>query len=259
MRTGIQRIVDSLSLFLIEIGSMTGFTIKIFRQFFRPPLETKEIVRWMYVAGAKTLPLVGITGFIMGLVLTLQSRPVLVNFGAELLLPSMISISIIREISPVITALLCAGKISSGFAAEIGSMKVTEQIDAMEVSGTNPMGFVVASRVLATTIMVPILVIINDAIALIGSYIAASMYGVISFRLFFLEAIKVLSFTDVIPATIKTVIFGFFIGMIGCYKGYNAGHGTEAVGIAANSAVVAASLSIFIIDLVAVQVVELLL
>src|SRR5690606_20728143 len=104
----------------------------------------RELIKQGYLLGNKTLPLISITGFIMGLVLTLQSRPVLVDFGAQTLLPGMISVSVIREIGPVITALLCAGKLSSGIAAELGAMKVTEQLDAMEISGTKPLNFVVA-------------------------------------------------------------------------------------------------------------------
>jgi phospholipid/cholesterol/gamma-HCH transport system permease protein len=153
---------------------------------------------------------------------------------------------------------LCAGKISSGYGAEIGSMKVTEQIDAMEVSGTNPMNYIVVTRVLATTLIVPILVFLGDAIALYGSYVAVNIHGNISFQLFFSQAYNELGFQDLLPATIKTVIFGFFIGLIGCYKGYTTKTGTEAVGISANSAVVAASLVIFIIDLLAVQLTELI-
>ncbi|NJK86202.1 MAG: ABC transporter permease, partial [Bacteroidales bacterium] len=143
--------------FFIEVGDVTLFIKTIFSQFLRKPFENKELLRQAYYIGYKTIPLISITGFIMGLVLTLQSRPILVDFGAQDLLPGMISISIIREIGPVITALLCAGKISSGIGAELGSMRVTEQIDAMEVSGTNPMKFVVTTRVIATTIMIPIL------------------------------------------------------------------------------------------------------
>lgn len=258
MANGSTIIGNSITGFLLEVGDLTIFTGRIFRQIFRKPYEHKELIKQAYYAGNKTLPLIAVTGFIMGLVLTLQSRPVLLDFGAVSLLPGMISISIIREIGPVITALLCAGKISSGFGAEIGSMKVTEQIDAMEVSGTNPMNFVVTTRVLATTLMVPILVFVGDAIALLGSFIAANMHGTISFQLFFTKAYNELAFSDLLPATFKSVIFGFFIGLIGCFKGYNAKHGTEAVGTAANSAVVAASLAIFLIDLIVVQATELI-
>lgn len=244
---------SSLESFFSELGSIILFTIDVVKQFFVAPFEYRELVKQSYYIGNKTLPLISITGFIMGLVLTMQSRPVLVDFGAQSLLPGMISISVVREIGPVITALLCAGKISSGIGAELGAMKVTEQLDAMEVSGTKPLNFVVATRVLATTLLVPILVVYADAVAIIGSYVAVRMHEDISMVLFVSRAFDSLSFTDVIPATIKSVFFGFFIGLVGTYKGYNTARGTEAVGRSANSAVVTASLVIFLIDLVAVQ------
>ncbi|KOH46828.1 ABC transporter permease [Sunxiuqinia dokdonensis] len=253
-----ENIVGSLNRFFTEVGNILLFTGQVIRQFFSAPFEFKELIRQGYYIGNKTLPLIAITGFIMGLVLTLQSRPVMVDFGAESLLPGMIAISIIREIGPVITALLCAGKISSGIGAELGAMKVTEQLDAMEVSGAKPLNYVVATRVMATTILVPILVFFADAIGLFGSFAALNMREDISLRLFFSQAFDSLSFADVIPATIKTVFFGFFIGLIGSYKGYTADRGTESVGLSANSAVVTASLVIFIIDLIAVQISELI-
>ncbi|MFW6257158.1 MAG: MlaE family ABC transporter permease [Prolixibacteraceae bacterium] len=249
---------ESLKSFFNELGSILLFTAETVRQFFVGPFEFKEIVKQGYYLGVKTLPLISITGFIMGLVLTIQSRPVLVDFGAQSMLPGMISISIIKEIGPVITALLCAGKISSGIGAELGAMKVTEQLDAMEVSGTQPLNFVVATRVLATTVLVPILVFYADTIALIGSYFAVRMHENISLTLFFTQAFEPLDFADLFPATLKSIFFGFFIGLIGCYKGYTTSRGTEAVGLSANSAVVTASLVIFVIDLVAVQLTDLI-
>jgi len=244
--------------FAKETGDLTMFTGKVFGSFFKKPFEHKEFMKHAYYYGYNTFMLIAITNFIMGLVLTLQSRPVLVEFGAEAWLPGMVSISIIREIGPVITALICAGKIGSGIGAELGSMKVTEQIDAMEVSGANPIKYVVASRVLATTVMIPILVIFADFIGLLGSYVAIIIRSKISLMVFFRDALDVLELIDIIPATIKSIIFGFFIGLIGCYKGYTTGQGTEAVGQSANSAVVTASLTIFIIDLVVVQIIDLM-
>lgn len=252
------QIWSSLKSFFSELGNILIFTAETVRQFFVGPFEFREILKQGYYVGVKTLPLISITGFIMGLVLTIQSRPVLVDFGAQSMLPGMISISIIREIGPVVTALLCAGKISSGIGAELGAMKVTEQLDAMEVSGTQPLNFVVATRVLATTILVPILVFYADTIALIGSYFAVRMHENISLTLFFTQAFDPLDFADLLPATVKSVFFGFFIGLIGCYKGYTTSRGTEAVGLSANSAVVTASLVIFIIDLIAVQLTDLI-
>src|SRR5690606_26703765 len=190
-----------------------------------------------YKIGYKSLPLISITGAVMGLVLTIQSRPVLVEFGAVSMLPGMVAVSLIREMGPVITALICAGKIGSGFGAELGSMKVTEQIDAMEVSSTNPMRYLVVTRVWATILMIPLLVLYADLLGVLGSWVGANIKGELSFTLFFTQAFSVVKFTDLIPAIVKTFFFGAVIGFVGCYKGYHAGRGTESVGIAANSAV----------------------
>jgi len=194
----------------------------------------------------------------MGLVLTIQSRPALIRFGAVTLLPGMVAVSLIREMGPVITALICAGKIGSGMGAELGSMKVTEQIDAMEVSSTNPMRFLVVTRVLAATIMVPLLILYADALGIAGSWVGANLKGDVTFFLFFSQAFSHIRFSDFLPAVIKSFFFGAVIGLVGCYKGYNAGRGTESVGIAANSAVVLASLLVIIVDMIAVQVTDML-
>jgi phospholipid/cholesterol/gamma-HCH transport system permease protein len=240
-----------------DAGSVSLFFTRFFKEVLKPPYEIREFIGQCYYIGYKSLPLVAITGFIMGLVLTLQSRPTLAEFGAESWLPGMVALSLIREIAPVITALICAGKISSGIAAELGSMKVTEQIDAMEVSAINPYKYLVVTRILAATLMVPALVVFSDGIGIIGGYVGINIHSDVTFFRYFSQVIASLSFLDIIPATIKTFFFGFFIGMIGCYKGFTAANGTESVGKAANSAVVAASLTIFIIDMLAVQITDL--
>ena len=240
-----------------DAGSFSIFTARFFKEVFKSPYEIKEFIRQCFNIGYKSLPLVAITGFIMGLVLTLQSRPTLAEFGAESWLPGMVALSLVREIAPVITALICAGKIGSGIGAELGSMKVTEQIDAMEVSGINPYKYRVVTRILATTLMVPLLVIFADAIGILGGYIGINIHGDVSLFRYFSQVLSSLDFVDILPATIKTFFFGFFIGLIGCYNGYNAANGTESVGKAANTAVVSASLTIFIIDMLAVQLTDL--
>jgi len=201
---------------------------------------------------------VGLTGFIMGLVLTMQLRPSMVDYGVESQLPAIVGIAIVREIGPVITALIFAGKIGSSIGAELGSMKVTEQIDAMEVSGTNPFKYLVVTRVLAATFMLPVLGMLSDAISLYGAYLGVNIRGITSFNLFWAQVFDNLSFSDVIPAFVKSYFFGFAVGIIGCYKGYNSSKGTEGVGRSANSAVVVSSVMIFVIDLLAVQVTDLL-
>lgn len=243
----------------IEIAEITRFTGRLMRQFFKPPFEHSEFFRQCYKIGLQSLPLISLTGFILGLVITLQSRPVLVEFGAEVWLPGMVAVSIVREIGPVITSLICAGKIGSSMGAELGSMRVTEQIDAMEVSGTNPMKYLVATRVLAATFMVPLLVIYADAISLYGSFAGANIHGNVSFYWYLHQAFDWLHYSDVIPAFIKTFFFGFAIGLIGCFKGYTAKYGTEEVGKAANAAVVAGSVMVFVIDLVAVQLTDIIM
>lgn len=239
-----------------DVGNVMLFAARFFKEVFRPPFETSEFIKQCYVIGYKSLPLVAITGFIMGLVLTLQSRPTLADFGAESWLPGMVALSLIREIAPVVTALICAGKISSGIGAELGSMKVTEQIDAMEVSAINPYKYLVVTRILAATLMVPLLVVFADGIGIIGGFFGVNIHSDVNMVRYFSQVLESLDFIDVVPATIKTFFFGFFIGMIGCYKGFTAANGTESVGKAANSAVVLASLSVFIIDMLAVQITD---
>ena len=241
-----------------EVGRVSLFTKRFFKEIFTTSFEMKEFLWQCYAIGYKSLPLVSITGFIMGLVLTIQSRPTLAKFGAESWIPGMVALSLIREIAPVITALICAGKISSGIGAELGSMKVTEQIDAMEVSAINPFKYLVVTRIMATTIMVPILVFYADMVGFIGGFIGYNIHGDIGMFRYFAQVLESLSFLDILPATIKTIFFGFFIGMIGCFKGFHAENGTESVGKAANSAVVTASLAIFLIDMVAVQITDLI-
>lgn len=245
--------------FLTDLADVFLFLKLIVKETFSRDFEFREFLRQCFQIGYKTLPLISITGAIMGLVLTIQSRPVLVNFGAVTMLPGMVAISIIREMGPVITALICAGKIGSGMGAELGSMKVTEQIDAMEVSSTNPMRFLVVTRVLAATLMIPILILYADALGIFGSWAGANIKGDVSFFLFFSQAFGHVKFMDFLPAVIKSFFFGAVIGIVGCYKGYNAGRGTESVGVAANSAVVLASLLVIIVDMIAVQITDMLI
>ncbi len=242
--------------FLTILADVLLFMVRVFKETFTRNFEFREFFRQCFQIGYKSLPLISVTGTIMGLVLAIQSRPALVDFGAVSLLPGMVAISLIREMGPVITALICAGKIGSGMGAELGSMRVTEQIDAMEVSSTNPMRFLVVTRVVAATLMIPLLVLYADGLGILGSWAGANIKGDVSFTLFFAQAFSKVEFIDFLPAFIKTFFFGAAIGLVGCYKGYNAGRGTESVGIAANSAVVLASLLVIILDVIAVQITD---
>ena len=201
--------------FLSEVADFSLFMVRATKEAFSGDFEFKEFLRQCYQIGNKTLPLISITGIIIGLVMTIQSRPALVDFGAVSILPGMVALSVIREMGPVITALICAGKIGSGMGAELGSMKVTEQIAAMEVSSTNPMRFLVVTRVLAATLIIPILVLYADALGILGSWAGANIKGDVTFVLFFSQAFSVIDFVDFIPAFIKTFFFGAAIGLVG--------------------------------------------
>jgi len=255
--TSMESTISAKKLF-ITLADVFLFIGQVFRNTFARGFEFREFAKQCFQIGNKSLGLISITGIIIGLVLTIQSRPVLVDFGAVNMLPSMVTISLLREMGPVITALICAGKIGSSMGAELGSMRVTEQIDAMEVSSTNPIKYLVVPRVLAATFMIPLLVLYADALGILGSWIAANIKGDISAVLFITQAFRDVEFMDFIPAVIKTFFFGLVISLVGCYKGYNASAGTESVGIAANSAVVTASLLVIFVDLIAVQITDLL-
>lgn len=239
---------------LYYIADQAYFFKSFSRNLFKKGFEWEELFRQCYLIGYKSIGIVALTGFILGIVLTLQSMPTLKEFGAVSYIPSMVSVSIIREIGPVIIALICAGKIASSIGAELGSMNVTEQIDAMEVSGANPVQFLVVTRVLACTIMIPLLTVFADALALTGGFIASKLSIGISMQLYFTKGLTILEYSDVLPAVIKTFFFGFAIGFTGCFKGFTASSGTASVGLAANTAVVTASIWIILIDAIVVQV-----
>lgn len=250
--------VGRLKTAMTDIADFFLFVSATFKAMFSRDFEFREFMRQCYVIGNRTLPLISVTGIIMGLVLTIQSRPVLIKFGAVSMLPSMVAISLIREMGPMVTSLICAGKIGSGIGAELGSMKVTEQIDAMEVSSTHPMRFLVVTRVLACIFMIPLLILYADALGIFGSWVGVNIKGDVNIVLFFSQAFSSVEFIDFIPAFIKSFFFGAVIGFVGSYKGYNAGKGTESVGRAANSSVVIASLILIIVDMVAVQITDMI-
>lgn len=240
---------------LLNIHHIYSFVLRFFKEVFIPPYEFKEVIKQCYETGVRSLPLIALTGFIIGIVFTNQSRPSLAEFGATSWLPALMSIAIVRAMAPLVTALIAAGRVASSIGAEIGSMKVTEQIEAMEVSATQPFKFLVVTRVLATTLMVPALMMFTIFVALIGSYINVNQNELTSFATYFNQVFEAITFLDVFSSLLKSFVFGFTIGMVGCYKGYHSNKGTEGVGKAANSSVVTAMFLIFIEELLALQII----
>lgn len=243
---------------LVSIAEIYTFVIKFFKEALYPPYEGKEIINQCYAIGFKSVFLITFTSFLAGIVFTKQSQPSLSTFGAESWLPSLVSQAVVRSLGPLITGLICAGKIGSNIGAELGSMQVSEQIDAMEVSGTRPFSYLVVTRVMAATFMLPLLVIYADVVALLGSYIMVHSFNSSSFLLFFNEVSASITYLDIFSSLIKSAVFGFAIGVIGSYAGYHSDKGTTGVGKAANTAVVVSMISIFIIDLITLQVLNLI-
>jgi phospholipid/cholesterol/gamma-HCH transport system permease protein len=240
--------------FFSAIGGLSEFTLLFFKNLFVPPFNIQEIRKHMDELGVKTLPIVSITGLIIGLVITMQSQPVMIRFGAEAFLPGMVALSVIRELGPVITALIFAGRVSSGIGAELGSMRVTEQIDAMEVSAINPFKFLVVTRIIACTMILPLLTVYVIFIAIIGGYLALIITQSMNFNYYVDSVLNSIQFGDVIPAIAKTFVFGFIVGIVGAYKGYTATNGTEGVGRASTTSVVVSSLLILMFDTVLVKI-----
>jgi phospholipid/cholesterol/gamma-HCH transport system permease protein len=243
---------------LFKIGLIVRFIGRFFREAFRPPLELREILNQFYNVGYRSFLLITFTSFLAGIVFTKQSQPSLASFGAESWLPSLVSQAIVRSLGPLITGLICAGKLASNIGAELGSMQVTEQIDAMEVSGTRPFSYLVVTRIVATTVMLPILVIYADAVALAGSLVMVNSFNGTGFQLFIGEVSSSITYLDIFSSLIKSALFGFAIGTVGCYAGYHSDQGTTGVGKAANAAVVVSMVFIFVIDLIMLQFLNLI-
>lgn len=245
--------VKKFKALLLELAKLHRFLMRFFRELVSPPYEFKEIMRQCYEIGWKSFPLISLTGFIVGFVFTKQSRPSLEEFGATSWLPALISIAIVRALAPLVTALIASGKVGSQIGAELSSMNVTEQIDAMEVSGTNPFKFLIVSRVIATTIMIPILCFYVSGIGLMGGYLSIISHDDLSMLSFFTQVFNAIEYIDLAAMVIRAIVFGFTIGFASCYIGYNSSKGTEGVGRAANSAVVASMFLVFIEEILIVQ------
>ncbi len=238
---------------LVNVAIIIRFIGQFFKEAIQQPFEGKEILNQCYRIGNKSVLLITFTSFLAGIVFTKQSQPSLASFGAESWLPSLVSQAIVRSLGPLITGLICAGKLASNIGAELGSMKVTEQIDAMEVSGTRPFSYLVVTRIIATTLMLPLLVIYSDSVALAGSLVMVHSFNNTGYLSFINEVASSISFLDIFSSLIKSSLFGLAIGTIGCYAGYHSEQGTTGVGKAANTAVVASMVSILIIDLIMLQ------
>ena len=236
-------------------GELALFAATMVRRAVLPPYEFGELIRQLDAIGSRSLPLVAMAGAATGVVLSLETHDSLARFGAKSMLPAVIVFSILKESGPVITGLVVSGRVGAGIGAELGSMKVGEQIDAMEASAVDPYRFLVATRVLACILMLPLLTLAANFCGVLMGWVANTLSEPISLRLFLDRGFRSVSFGDFIPPVLKTTVFGFLIGVIACFQGMRTQGGTEGVGRSATSSVVLASLFVILADVLLVRLI----
>jgi phospholipid/cholesterol/gamma-HCH transport system permease protein len=234
-------------------GNVALFCGRVLHAALTPPYEFRELIRQLDEVGSKSVLLVALAGAAIGVVLSMETRDSLVRFGAKSSLPAVVILSIIRESGPIITALVVSGRVGAGIGAELGSMKVTDQIDAMEVSAVDPYKYLAATRVLACALMLPLLTLVADFSGILMGWVANTIAEPISLTRFVNSGLQHVAFDDFLPPTFKTMVFGLIIGVVGCFQGMRATGGTQGVGRAATSSVVLSSLFIILADVVLVR------
>jgi phospholipid/cholesterol/gamma-HCH transport system permease protein len=241
--------------FLEWFGELGLFAWQVLRAAIRRPFEGRELIRQFDEIGSKSLPLVALAGAAIGFVLALESRSSLVRFGAQSMLPAALVYSIIHETGPIVTGLVVSGRVGAGIGAELGSMKVTEQIDAIEASGVNPYKFLAFTRIMACALVLPLLTLAADFCGVLFGWIAETLAEPISFHRFINQGFVGASFSDFLAPTFRTVVFGLIIGMIGCFQGMRTKGGTAGVGLSATSSVVLSSLFVILADVILVKII----
>jgi phospholipid/cholesterol/gamma-HCH transport system permease protein len=234
-------------------GNLAIFSWDVLRAGVTPPFEFRELVRQLDEVGSKSLPLVAMAGAAVGAVLSMEARFSLTRFGAKALLPSAIVYSIIQEMGPIITSLVVCGRVGAGVGAELASMKVTEQIDAIEASAINPYRLLAAPRVLACILMLPLLTIVSDGCGIFAGWLTQTLIEPVSFQRFIDAGFSGSHFNDFLPPTFKTAVFGLIVGLVACFQGMRTRGGAEGVGRAATNSVVLSSLFVILADVVLVK------
>ncbi|MBI2833060.1 MAG: ABC transporter permease [Acidobacteria bacterium] len=234
-------------------GAVFVFGVRALREAVRPPFELRELTRQVFEVGWRSLPLIVAAGLAIGVVLSMHTRASLERFGAEALIPGGLALALVRETGPLVTGLLLAGRVGAGIGAELGAMRVTEQIDALEATAVDSFKYLVVTRILACMIALPILTTVMNFTGIIGGFLAETVITGMSFRLYFHRAFSLVEMTDYVPATLKTMVFGFIIGTVASYLGYTTEQGTEGVGRASTRSVVLASILIIVCNVVLVK------
>jgi phospholipid/cholesterol/gamma-HCH transport system permease protein len=234
-------------------GNLGIFFWQVVRAVVTPPYEWRELIRQLDEVGSKSLPLVALAGAAVGVVISLEARYSLSRFGAKSLFPSTLVYSVIQVMGPIITGLVVSGRVGAGIGAELASMKVTEQIDAIEASAINPYRLLAATRILACILMMPLLTIAADVSGLLTGWFAQAMVEPLSFHQFMESGFHGATFNAFLPPTFKTMVYGLIIGLIACFQGMRTRGGAEGVGRAATNSVVLGSLFLILADVVLVK------
>jgi phospholipid/cholesterol/gamma-HCH transport system permease protein len=240
---------------LEAVGAIATFGGRAVVEAVRPPYELREILRHVFQFGYRSAPLILIAGLAIGVVLSMHTRASLERFGAEALIPAGLAIALIRETGPLTAGLLVAGRVGAGIGAEIGAMRVTEQIDALEANAVDAFKYLAVTRIVALMLVMPLLTIIMDFAGIFGGYIAEAAVSGMSLQLYFESAFSYIAYSDIIPATLKTVVFGFLIAVVSSYLGFNTSRGTEGVGEASTRSVVMGSMLIIVSDVILVKII----
>jgi len=236
-------------------GELSMFAGRAARESVLPPFEVRETIRQLYELGVKSAPLIAVSGLAVGVVLSMHTRASLERFGAEAMIPAGLAMALVRETGPLTAALLLSGRIGAGIGAELGAMRVTEQIDALEASAVDAFRYLVVTRVVACVIALPILTTLMNFSGMLGGFFAETAATGMSFGLYFTRAFSLIGLEDYIPATIKTMVFGFIIATVSSYLGFTTESGTEGVGRASTRSVVMSSVGIIVANVILVRLI----
>jgi len=236
-------------------GGFSLFGARALRDAVRPPFELAEIARQMFDIGWRSLPLIAASGFSVGIVLSMHTRASLERFGAEAMIPAGLAIALIRETGPLVTGLLISGRVGAGIGAELGAMRVTEQIDALEATAVDAFKYLAVTRIIACILALPLLTTVMNFAGILGGFVAEAAISDMSLQLYFDRAFLLIEFGDLIPATLKTMVFGFLIGTVSSYLGFETTGGTEGVGRTSTRSVVFSSILIIVVNVVLVRLI----
>jgi phospholipid/cholesterol/gamma-HCH transport system permease protein len=240
---------------LTLVGDAARFAGRVVVESVRPPYEFRETLRQLFELGCRSVPLIAASGFAVGIVLSMHTRASLARFGAEALIPAGLAIALVRETGPLTAGLLLSGRIGAGIGAELGAMKVTEQIDALEATAVDSFRYLVVTRVIACVIALPLLTSLMNFTGMFGGYVAEASITGTPFQTYFRQAFTAIEFSDLVPATLKTMVYGFIIATVASYLGINTTSGTEGVGRASTQSVVASSILLIAANVLLVRVI----